>query len=317
MVKGNIKNRMLCGLVIMALVMSCGVNAATIKKDANDQDEANISTSTTMTTINLGTIYCEQRDGTCYVNIELTSTEKYIDLGRSGENIKFTAKYVFILPGSADDAWAQMWYWDGQTSIADKHDDIQQPYEDGTIEVERDCYDGDNFNIYLKGYCSDWYGINHEDNEAIVTIHTKLPVPKLSGSGEIKGTGLKEMSPTSVGQDVQIWNSGDPRSSVAWGYSTDRLYGDWDVFPGSNWFKVEPDGGKLTPEDGKQSIQVWITMPEDVTYVKGSLRVYNTNNPDDYIDIPVSAEKKAKSISNVLFKLPDIFQLIKRDLQFK
>lgn len=316
------KKTPICGalsvIIILAMVISQSVIASVIKVEANDKDQPILST-TTIKPIQLGTITCEQKDGKLYIDIviEISDSERSITLSSSPENIKFTIEYIFKLPGTADNAYAEVWYYDkGGNLHTKKHKDKQQDYENGFIEISPKCYADENFNIHLKGYCSDWWGLTDDDwkvEEKSVMIKPTLPaMPKLSGSGEIKGTNLRPMSRTSVGEDVKIWNSGTTGSKVYWAYSTDRLYGDWDYFPNSDWLTltVSPDSGELTPEDGEQHIEIWITLSEDVTYVKGHLTFYNTEHPSDYIDIPVDVDKKTKPITTYL-QFSEIFNLLR------
>lgn len=149
-------------------------------------------------------------------------------------------------------------------------------------------------------FCGEWDGTEgdsagNDDDDATMKIRIwdDYKLPKLCSAGEIKGTNLKELSRTSVGQDIMIWNGGEPGSGVYWGCDPGRLYGDWDVYPGSGW---------LQEDDSPVYLEIWVELPLGAGDWDGDLRIYNVDDPDnDYVDIPIHITvQKSKQTSNHL-----------------
>ena len=281
----KIKYGILCSAVILAVIIGQSATAGVMRLEAKDNEIPNPSLSYTGTSY-LGTAYCEQKPNVgIFAELNLyDGNEKDVALSHYNEDVKFILEYTFKLPGGGYDAQVSMWYWDDdgqhQAYLTRGEDD------EGTLELVVPCTSGINFNLHVKARCTDWYGADHTEDEQIVRVKPELArYPKISGSGKITGTELRPMSKTKVDKNVVIENNGDPGSYLewAWGYSEDRLYGDWDIFPGSGWLEYGEE----------QAISVEVTLPEEQK-VSGFLRFYNVNDKTDYVDIPVSIGYKAK-----------------------
>ena len=273
------KHKMNIGLtffVVALFVVSTGMTA--IGNVVSNDVEKNYVSVTSDKTENVGTITI----GDNYITID--AKDKTVDLDGS-DDLKIEVTVYFKLTGWCDHGRAYLGFWD---CPAEDSDNYGGDYSEATLSFTiQNCKPGQTFEIQLTGKYEDCMNTDFSKRgKSTVTI--KKPKPDLKASGEIKGTNLKPTSHSSVGTDVQIWNGGEPGSNVHWGYSEDRLYGDWDIFPGSGW---------LTVEDGKQSLEIWVTLPEGAKDYNDNLRIYNVDDPDnDYIDIPINLKvKKSKS----------------------
>jgi len=302
-----------CIFVISSLFMSCSINASTIKIETNDEVDPEISICSKKE-INLGSIYLTQSSEP-HVTLSIPQTYFSEEVSGTGETITVKVYYEIICPGTADWGEVSMWYWN------DDHKQITVSassggYKEGWLEMDVFVKSDNTFHFSVKGYIQDWWGapgfVWWRTKAISIYGEPHIPQPALMASGEIKGTNLKPLSQTNVGTDVQIWNGGEPGSKVHWGYSEDRLYGDWDIYPGSGW---------LTVEDGKQSLEIWITLPEGAKDYNDNLRIYNIDDPDnDYIDIPINLKvKKSKSTTRqsyaLLEKLSIQYPLLQQLLQ--
>ena len=98
-----------------------------------------------------------------------------------------------------------------------------------------------------------------------------------------------------------IKNSGDPESELDWEIASYPAWGTWSFSPAS--------GIDLTPEDGQLTVSVTVVVPdeknEDYT---GTLRVENTENPSDSIDISISLATPKSRHSSLWLLIKDIMQ---------
>ena len=284
----KIKYGILCSAVILAVIIGQSATAGVMNLEAKDNDLLNPPISTTAT-VNLGSVLCTQYNGDVEADVTIDAAEKYVTLSSSGENVKFTVEYQFILDGTADFAKVQLWYWDKDGKMVwDRAESGESTSGPCTLKVERSCIPDQNFKIYIKAWVHDWYGFGDtDDDEGTVLIKpTKYLKPQISGYGKITGMNLRPMTPTKVEADVTLTNSGDDGSRLhwAWGYCEDRLYGDYDIFPGSGWL----DYGE------EQAVAVEVTLPEGAKRYKETVRFYNVDDETNYVDIPVSIGYKAK-----------------------
>ncbi len=131
--------------------------------------------------------------------------------------------------------------------------------------------------------------------------------PDLDGSGSLSWTDIKPS--TTVNGTFQIQNIGDNGSQLQWRVASYPDWGTWSFSPES--------GEGLTPEQGKITIQVSLTAPDqENTEFAGVIHVVNNDNSSDYIDIPIFLKTCKNEVS---FQLKDcqIFIILKTVLQQK
>ena len=106
----------------------------------------------------------------------------------------------------------------------------------------------------------------------------QLQTPDLECQGTISLTNIEPGS--TVNSTFQVENIGDFDSILNWTVDTYPTWGTWSFTPTS--------GDNLTPEDGPVTVHVSITAPgQENTEFYGVIKVVNTDNPDDFDQIPI------------------------------
>ena len=115
----------------------------------------------------------------------------------------------------------------------------------------------------------------------IVYIPTgDVPEPRVEGLGSITWTRIKPGA--IVHGSFQVQNNGSAGSVLNWRINTSALsWGTWSCTP--------DHGENLTPEAGPVTVDVSVVAPNETrTHFSGFVRIEDTQNPNDYDQIPVS-----------------------------
>lgn len=111
------------------------------------------------------------------------------------------------------------------------------------------------------------------------TIGGVLPYPDLDCDGSLSWTKIKPK--TTVVGNFTISNTGDPLTQLSWTIDEWPSWGTWTFTPSN--------GAGLTPEDGPLTVQVQVIAPaEKNTWFNGTVKIVNTENPNDVEEITVS-----------------------------
>ena len=86
---------------------------------------------------------------------------------------------------------------------------------------------------------------------------------------------------TTILGNFSVKNTGEPASELTWGITEWPSWGNWTFTPQS--------GTSLNPEDGLITVQVSVITPsESNAEFNGTVKVVNTFDPTDYVEIPVN-----------------------------
>jgi hypothetical protein len=112
-------------------------------------------------------------------------------------------------------------------------------------------------------------------------------VPDLDCTGSLSWSNIKPGA--TVTGSFQVQNTGDNGSLLNWTINTSLLtWGTWTVTP--------QNGENLTPEAGKQTVQLSVVAPDEKNSdFEGYIRVENRNDPFDFDLIPISLKTIAHS----------------------
>ena len=190
---------------------------------------------------------------------------------------------------------------DGNTLICDGVDGkFFEVKPDGTVVWQYiNPYPGPNMNAVFK----------------IVYIPPVAPpepeIPDLDSTGSLSWTDITPGA--TVAGSFEIQNIGDTGSRLNWTINTSLMsWGTWSFSPES--------GTNLTPEEGVVTIQVTVVAPNvSNSDFEGYLRVENTNDPNDFENIPVYLHTPLNTTFNLKFfflhyffeRFFHVFQLLK------
>jgi fimbrial isopeptide formation D2 family protein/uncharacterized repeat protein (TIGR01451 family) len=120
-------------------------------------------------------------------------------------------------------------------------------------------------------------GDQEDTDSAQITIKNRLA--NLYCMGSITWDDVKRKSTQTATFTLQ--NTGDPKSKLDWSIQSSPSWGEWTIEPSS--------GTDITPEDGKQTIQVTVVAPKKRnTEYNGSIIVQNDGDASDTGEITIS-----------------------------
>ncbi len=102
--------------------------------------------------------------------------------------------------------------------------------------------------------------------------------PDLQCDGSLTWTKVKPGA--TVMGNFTVQNSGDPTSKLDWVISEWPDWGEWTFTP--------MNGSGLTPEEGVLSVTVHVVAPSEKNWFNGTIKIINTQNPNDFETISVS-----------------------------
>ena len=118
---------------------------------------------------------------------------------------------------------------------------------------------------------------NNDTDSATVIIENREP--NLYCSGSITLTDIEPGSTQTA--TITVENTGDSESLLDWSILEEPTWGEWSFTPS--------DGTGLTPEDGEQSIQVTLIVPDERNEeFSGSIIFVNDDDSTDTCEITVS-----------------------------
>jgi C1A family cysteine protease len=128
------------------------------------------------------------------------------------------------------------------------------------------------------------------------------PEPNLNCEGELSWS--KVIPGKEVTDSFIVENIGESGSELDWVVTEWPNWGDWEL---------PISGYNLKPEDGKITVEVTVTAPEESEKkFTGELRVENKNDPSDYemISITLTTSRSRATHFNILEKLLSYFPMI-------
>ena len=106
-----------------------------------------------------------------------------------------------------------------------------------------------------------------------------LPAPDLECNGSLSWSNIKPGA--TVHGSFQVMNIGNTSTLLNWTVNSTITWGTWTFLPTS--------GVNLLPWEGPFTVQVYVVVPNQTNQMfNGTLRVENTDNASDYVDIPVT-----------------------------
>jgi hypothetical protein len=137
-----------------------------------------------------------------------------------------------------------------------------------------------NESFFYDGETETWVDFTTLDDTANFCIKGLVEaVADLDGTGSL---AWSKMDPGSeVTGSFTLENTGENLSRLSWTIQEYPTWGQWSFTPRS--------GANLSPKDDPLTIDVILVVPEDGnTDFTGDIKIVNSDNPDDYIQIPVS-----------------------------
>ncbi len=134
-------------------------------------------------------------------------------------------------------------------------------------------------------------------DKTVTATFEELPkIPDLDGSGDLSWTDVEPAG--TVTETITIANVGDPKSLLDWEIESYPEWGTWTFDPET--------GTDLTPEDGEFAIDVSVVAPnEEETEFTGTVKVVNSEDSSDYIELDVSLATPVvkNSLQNLFLQL--------------
>ena len=209
----------------------------------------------------------------------------YLSLSSGGQPIDRTSE-VPVLLGSAKRG----------TLVESNADPGESYYKDGLTWYDLYDYDFPD---------PSWDGTANFCIKALTGEFT-APEPNLNCEGELSWSKVKPGK--EVTDSFIVENIGESGSELDWEVTEWPNWGDWDL---------PISGYNLKPEDGKITVEVTVTAPEESeTKFTGELRVENKDDPSDYeiISITLTTPRSRGIIFNfieqILQRFPVIQQII-------
>ena len=173
-------------------------------------------------------------------------------------------------------------------------DQTSRSYDPGQLDYET--------TYYWKIVAEDIFGEIVEG--PVWSFVTQVPVPDLDCNGVLEWENV--LAGSTVEGEFKVENIGTPTSELNWEIVEFPTWGDWTITPDS--------GIGLTPEVGEFTVEVSVIAPPDEeTDFYGTIKVINSDDPNDYDLIPVTLKTpRSKSIFiNFLERIIDSFPLLK------
>jgi hypothetical protein len=189
-----------------------------------------------------------------------------------------------------------LYYWDL---------DNNGEFDDSTVQNPKNSWgETGTYTVILK--VVDDAGRNDTDSLTIVIQNRN---PDLFCSGSINLLEVKRGSTQTASFTIE--NKGDPGSLLDWSIASyPDEWGEWEIIPLS--------GTGLTPEDGKQTIQVTIVVPNKRNdECIDSITIVNDNDPSDSceIEVSVTTPRIFNPFSLLLDRIIERFPLLEWALQ--
>ena len=135
-----------------------------------------------------------------------------------------------------------------------------------------------------------------------------INIPYICCNGDLNWTGVKPEA-TVIGS-FTVKNCGGPGTVLSWEIENPTNWGLWDFTPQS--------GIGLTPEDGSVTVDVEVVAPIEINQeFTEKVKVFNSENPNDFCEIDVYLKTPRSKIINTLFlnflqSHPNMFPLLQR-----
>lgn len=132
----------------------------------------------------------------------------------------------------------------------------------------------------------------------IIDILLPTDTANLMAAGSIQ---LSDITPGSlVTGNFTIQNNGETGSELSWEIES---FPDWGT-----WSFSQEQGTALTPEDGKITINVSITIPsEKAKTFTGGIKIINSNSPNDFEVIPLSVTTQKTKQGSIMIYWMNLF----------
>jgi uncharacterized repeat protein (TIGR01451 family) len=148
-------------------------------------------------------------------------------------------------------------------------------FDDSTLQNPKKTWtEAGSYTVALK--VVDDAGENDTDTATVIIENRD---PNLYCSGSITLTDIEPGSTQTA--TITIENTGDPGSHLDWSIYEEPTWGEWTFSPN--------EGNDLTPEDGEQTIQVTLVVPDEKNgEFSGSIVIVNDDDSSDSCEISVS-----------------------------
>ncbi|HMA83509.1 MAG TPA: PKD domain-containing protein, partial [Candidatus Thermoplasmatota archaeon] len=153
--------------------------------------------------------------------------------------------------------------------------DDDDEFDDSTLQNPTQTWtEAGSYTVSLK--VVDDSGSNDTDSATVIIEDRE---PNLYCSGSITFTDIEPGSTQTA--TITVENTGDPGSKLDWSILDEPTWGEWTFSPS--------DGNDLTPEEGDQTIDVTIVVPDEKNEeFSGTITFVNDDDSSDTCDVTVS-----------------------------